>query len=293
MDAVTGSPAVINVALGNHTIAAPITLNDDTTVSVPPASSTIALTGEVIATGRAITKAGAGTARFANIRAAELTVSEGRAQVLPNGGPGGTSRVDTLDISIGGKLDLSDNDLVIDYTAPSPIATVRNLIRNAYNNGDWAGEGLTTSMGNASQLGLGFAESSALFTTFPATFGGQQVDNTSLLIGFTRFGDANLDGVVNLADFNRLAANFGIASGAAWSQGDFTYDGIINLADFNRLAANFGLSAGPDGAVDPADWAALAAVVPEPGGVAGAIGFGSMLLVRLRHRGRGGRGTCF
>jgi hypothetical protein len=68
---------------------------------------------------------------------------------------------------------------------------------------------------------------------------------------------------VNLADFNRLAANFG-GTEKFWYEGDFTYDGNVNLADFNRLAANFGQSAGPDGVVDPADWANLAAVVPEP-----------------------------
>jgi hypothetical protein len=30
------------------------------------------------------------------------------------------------------------------------------------------------------------------------------------------------------------------------------------------LAGNFGLSAGADGVVDPSDWSALAAAVPEP-----------------------------
>ena len=58
-------------------------------------------------------------------------------------------------------------------------------------------------------------------------------------------GDANRDGVVNLADFNTLAANFGTTSGATWEQGDFTGDGAVNLADFNTLAANFGQTA-PD-----------------------------------------------
>jgi len=52
-----------------------------------------------------------------------------------------------------------------------------------------------------------------------------------------------------------------------WTQGDFNYDGTANLADFNLLAANFGLSAsGPD--VTPEDWAALASAVPEPASLA-------------------------
>ena len=103
--------------------------------------------------------------------------------------------------------------------------------------------------------GLGYAEASDIFTSFPATFAGQSVDNTTVLIRYTYYGDANLNGFVNLADFNRLAGNFG-GTNKLWSQGDFTYDGIVNLSDFNRLAANFGRPAiGPsDGVEDKVDW---------------------------------------
>ena len=56
----------------------------------------------------------------------------------------------------------------------------------------------------------------------------------------------NLDGRVNLTDFNRLAANFGRPD-RRWSDGEFNFDTRINLFDFNRMAANFGASiAGPD-----------------------------------------------
>jgi hypothetical protein len=70
--------------------------------------------------------------------------------------------------------------------------------------------------------------------------------------------------------------------------GDFTFDGIVNLQDFNRLAANFGLSAGPEGVVDPQDWAILASVVPEPSGslaVLAVLAFSAAALVsRARRR---------
>ena len=85
-----------------------------------------------------------------------------------------------------------------------------------------------------------------------ATFLGKTVGPSETLVRYTRYGDANLDGTVNLADFNALAANFG-QSGRVWVQGDFTYDGVVNLIDFNALAANFGLSAGADGVIDPVD----------------------------------------
>ena len=57
-------------------------------------------------------------------------------------------------------------------------------------------------------------------------------------------GDANHDAVVNLQDFNLLAANFG-QSGRDFSQGDFDYSGTVNLQDFNLLAARFGQSVAP------------------------------------------------
>jgi hypothetical protein len=77
------------------------------------------------------------------------------------------------------------------------------------------------------------------------------------------FGDANMDGAVNLDDFNVVASNFGQSS-MNWQQGDFTGDGNVNLDDFNLLASNFGVSAGAAGPTAQ-DWSELGAAVPEPG----------------------------
>jgi hypothetical protein len=60
-------------------------------------------------------------------------------------------------------------------------------------------------------------------------------------------GDANRDRHVNLTDFNRLAANFGLTGNATFSQADFNYDGNVNLADFNILAGRFGAAIAPHG----------------------------------------------
>jgi hypothetical protein len=91
-------------------------------------------------------------------------------------------------------------------------------------------------------------------------------------------GDANLDGAVNLDDFNALAANFGQGD-RTWQQGDFTYDGVVNLDDFNALAANFGLSAGANGPT-AGDWSALALAVPEPASM--SLMLATWILVRRR-----------
>jgi plastocyanin len=64
------------------------------------------------------------------------------------------------------------------------------------------------------------------------------------VVNVAHFGDANLDGTVNLGDFNVLAANFG-QSGRTWETGDFDENGTVNLGDFNLLAASFGQSIQP------------------------------------------------
>jgi surface-anchored protein len=86
-------------------------------------------------------------------------------------------------------------------------------------------------------------------------------------------GDANLDGRVNLADFNALAGSFGQLGD--WSCGDFNGDGVVNLADFNILAGNFG--------VGGAGGESLPASVPEPAAGAVLAGlFGTLFLQRRR-----------
>ena len=55
----------------------------------------------------------------------------------------------------------------------------------------------------------------------------------------TQFGDTNLDGDVDFADFLQLSSNFGLA-GSSWSQDDFNGDGSTVFDDFLLLSSNFG-----------------------------------------------------
>ena len=57
-------------------------------------------------------------------------------------------------------------------------------------------------------------------------------------------GDANRNEVVEINDFNALAANYG-KTGMTWEQGDFDGDGKVGITDFNYLAANYGKHAPP------------------------------------------------
>jgi hypothetical protein len=62
-------------------------------------------------------------------------------------------------------------------------------------------------------------------------------------------GDANQDGIVNIADFAIVAANFN-TEGKSWEHGDFNGDEEVNIADFAALAANFNVAAPPGGVTE-------------------------------------------
>ena len=141
-----------------------------------------------------------------------------------------------------GGFDLADNAAVIDYTGESPIATIQSYLTSGYAQGAWNGPGIYSSVAATSgNTAIGFGEATDLFTSFPGNFLGHSVDDTSILLKHTLYGDANLNGAVNLQDFNRLAGNFG-QSPRRWAHGDFNFDGTVNLTDFNKLAADFGAS---------------------------------------------------
>jgi hypothetical protein len=189
------------------------------------------------------TPTGHAMARFDEaIRLASLTVnSGGRANLTPGGNK--LLALNSLAINGTGRFDLADNSAIIDYTGSSPIATIQQRLASGYNGGAWNGLGIISSTAaSRSDTGIGYAEATDLFSAFPATFRGQSIDGTSILLTHTLYGDADLNRTVNLDDFNRLATNFG-ASGRRWAHGDSTYDQTVNLNDFNALAANFGRAA--------------------------------------------------
>jgi len=67
---------------------------------------------------------------------------------------------------------------------------------------------------------------------------GLAIVNDYVLIRLTRIGDVNLDGIVTIADFIDLSANFN-HTGVTWQEGDMNGDGSVTIADFIDLSANF------------------------------------------------------
>jgi hypothetical protein len=108
-------------------------------------------------------------------------------------------------------------------------------------------------------------------------------------------GDANFDGRVSFADFQRLELGFGQAPRATareqWGQGDFNFDERVDFDDFLILRNSFGSSLGG------AEAAAVAAFeqgyVPEPSGAVGVVGAGLLAIgTRGSRRVRSSRGRA-
>jgi hypothetical protein len=67
-----------------------------------------------------------------------------------------------------------------------------------------------------------------------STFEDVSVSNTDVLIKYTYFGDANLDGVVNGSDYTLIDNGFN-NSLTGWRNGDFNYDGVVNGDDYTLI----------------------------------------------------------
>lgn len=154
-------------------------------------------------------------------------------------GAAGVLRTNLLTLISNARLDLTTGAMIVDYTGASPLAVIVSSLSSAYAAGAWTGAGIGTSSATLS-TGLGNGEASDLFTSFPATVAGESIDNTTVVVRHTLYGDATLNKTVNISDFSLMAANFNTVGG--WTKGDFNYDGQVTISDFSLLAANFNQS---------------------------------------------------
>jgi hypothetical protein len=92
--------------------------------------------------------------------------------------------------------------------------------------------------------------------------GQPDVDTLVRTILHSQYGDANLDGKVDLTDFTFLASNFNRTGTVGWATADFSGDHTVDLTDFTMLAANFNWAYAGD--AQGAVVGGVGATVPEP-----------------------------
>ena len=173
-------------------------------------------------------------------------------------------------------FDITDNALILDYTEPEPNPTpqIRSQIISGRGTtgfgATWTGTGITSStaaadvVANPESASVAYAHNGSLPLGPYTIFEGRVVDGSSVLIRYTRTGDANLDGLVDDDDVTILGATY--APGVpqpSWALGDFEYNGFVDDDDVTLLGVFYNPNAVPIGASTGAA-ANRVAAVPEP-----------------------------
>ncbi len=148
-----------------------------------------------------------------------------------------------------------------------------------------AGEGANTAVGGQSYQTLSGTDLDLLTAVRIGTNGDSLpqvhvngwIDNVRITTTWAEInplhpGDANGDGMVNLADLQILGDNWQ-STIATWAEADFTGDGNVNLADLQILGDNWGYGVSSDLSFDQA---LAGGAIPEPTciclfGLAGAL----------------------
>ena len=164
----------------------------------------------------------------------------------------------------GGTLDLGRNAMVVH---DDDLATVTAAATTGFAGGAWTGPGLASAAAAADPrhlLAVGVVP-----VTAAGTFLGRPTVPGDVLVRTTLYGDANLDGVVNAADYSRVDAGF-VMHLTGWANGDLNYDGAVDGSDYALIDNAFN----QQGAVAaPAVAVAVAAPTP-PQGAKGSDGYG-------------------
>jgi len=242
----------IDSAGGANAVAPPVTMTAASTWTVGP-GSTLSVGGEVQGGGFALTKDGGGTLQMSSARnLGGLNIDAGTL-ATPRSGSQRTLVTQSFTLAESGgvptaTLDLADNALVIDYSgdpASSPLEQIKGWIQAGWLDPDvqWYGPGITSTAArdNPGLYTIGFVDQGRLLMdtgelwygdggTRGPTFGGVEVDWTSILVRFTYLGDIDLDGKVYDDDVGIMSGNYttGGPTGAQYWTGDiFGFDGWV------------------------------------------------------------------
>jgi autotransporter-associated beta strand protein len=243
-----------------------------------------------------------------------LTIGSGASFVANGLGSGIALKIGSL--SIAGQLDLQNTGLDVAAATPSPIGTVTAYLSGGYNGGKWNG----TSGAIASSIAA--ADSTHLTAlgslvndngsgvplygtsgTIAASFDGITPADGDVLVKYTYYGDANLDGKVDGTDYSRIDAAYaadkttpGTLTG--WYNGDFNYDGVIDGSDYTlidnaynsqgtqftaQIASAIAVATAEIANATPGATVGTATAVPEPATL-GLIGFTVFGLLGRRRR---------
>jgi hypothetical protein len=127
-----------------------------------------------------------------------------------------------------GLLDLTGNDMDV---VGGGLTTIYNQLKAGFNHGRWNGTtGIISSTAHGDTRFLRTLGYRAGGVTFDSINSGAN----DVLVKYTYYGDADLSGAVNGADYQQIDSGFGMHS-TGWMKGDFNYDGIVDGTDYSLI----------------------------------------------------------
>jgi lysozyme len=223
LDGQTGSDSITLAAGASYTFAADIAAQ----------SANVAIT---VATGASATFSATQHLSSLNVNGSAAITGTGKVLVM-------------RELDVIGSLDLGTNSLIVDYTGDDPLGDwvsgaytgVTGMLQRGFNNGAWNANGIVTSAYEGLRKGLSVGETSdvmSLSNGQTASFAGETVDSTSVLIRFTLIGDGNLDGAVNADDYALIDLYSTTSGSNGYFRGDYNLDGSINADDYALIDIN-------------------------------------------------------
>jgi autotransporter-associated beta strand protein/probable HAF family extracellular repeat protein len=234
-----------------------------------------------------LVKRSGGNLTIASISAGGLEVQGGKVTLASAGAGGGAGASALGRLTLAGspglwsaQLDLTDNDLIL-HSAADTRADDADRIRNQLRQGAnfahpgafWTGNGIVTGLGGNGSTTytavglavndlalLGKGQNGAIYSSFD----GLDVGVNDVLVKYTYFGDADLDGAVTTNDYFQIDNGF-LGKKRGWINGDFDYDGAVTTNDYFLIDNAF---LGQGAALVPAALGSATALsgvtVPEP-----------------------------
>jgi hypothetical protein len=145
--------------------------------------------------------------------------------------------VQSASFGSGATLDVGGNDA--DFTS-TPLSALNALLSTGYSAGSWTGPGIDSSFAATDTThltALGVIQNNQGGTPIFSSsnlFDGTVPGAGDVLIKYTYYGDANLDGRVNGTDYSRID-NSVLNHLTGWFNGDFSYNGTINGSDYTLI----------------------------------------------------------